>query len=238
MDAGSFVYEADGVRWAQEIGWNNYDNFLSRGMKLWNTEQDSDRWKIFCIGPFSHNILLIDGQLQAAKHKAHILECTENSVVVELSDLYEGRADRVTRSFRLNPDRSVDITDGARRSPAGLRAPPADADRSRRNRRTVGAPPDRKRQTTPAVGRFSGSGDVEDHGDKGARGGVGHSEPGAAHRRLRTGRACGRAAHQHGSSGSRFDAGDSRRSHFAGKCGKMGGDARAARVCAGGGIHV
>ena len=80
-------------------------------MKLWNTEQDSDRWKIFCIGPFSHNILLIDGQLQAAKHKAHILECTENSVVVELSDLYEGRADRVTRSFRLNPDRSVDITD-------------------------------------------------------------------------------------------------------------------------------
>lgn len=111
MDAGSFVYEADGVRWAQEIGWNNYDNFLSRGMKLWNTEQDSDRWKIFCIGPFSHNILLIDGQLQAAKHKAHILECTENSVVVELSDLYEGRADRVTRSFRLNPDRSVDITD-------------------------------------------------------------------------------------------------------------------------------
>lgn len=111
MDAGSFVYEADGVRWAQEIGWNNYDNFLSRGMKLWNTEQDSDRWKIFCIGPFSHNILLIDGQLQAAKRKAHILECAENSVVVELSDLYEGRADRVTRSFRLNPDRSVDITD-------------------------------------------------------------------------------------------------------------------------------
>ena len=111
MDAGSFLYEADGVRWAEEIGWNNYDNFLSRGMKLWDTAQDSDRWNIFCIGPFSHNILMIDNRMQNAGKKAYILECADQTAVVDLSDIYEGQADRVTRSLRLNRDRSVEITD-------------------------------------------------------------------------------------------------------------------------------
>lgn len=111
MDAGAFVYEADGVRWAEEIGWNNYDNFLSRGMALWNFKQDSERWKIFCIGPLSHNILLIDGQMQNVRGKAYIPEYTDRMAVVELSDLYAGQADRVTRTFRLNGDRSVEITD-------------------------------------------------------------------------------------------------------------------------------
>ena len=111
MDAGSFVYEVDGVRWAADLGQDNYDKFLARGMTLWNSAQESDRWKIFRFGPLSHNILMIDGQLQQAANKAEITGCTENSAVVDLSPVYAGQAKNLTRSFRLLPDRSVEISD-------------------------------------------------------------------------------------------------------------------------------
>ncbi len=111
MDAGSFVFEADGVRWAADLGQDDYSKFLARKMSLWSYQPNSDRWKIFRFGPQSHNLLLIDGQLQKPTAKAYILEYTENSAMLELSDLYENLADRVTRTFRMLPDRSVEITD-------------------------------------------------------------------------------------------------------------------------------
>ncbi len=111
MDAGSFVYDADGVRWAADLGQDDYSKFLARKMSLWSYAPNSDRWKIFRFGPQSHNILVIDGKLQKPVAKAHILECTDDTAVVELSDIYEGQADRVTRTFRMLPDRSVEITD-------------------------------------------------------------------------------------------------------------------------------
>lgn len=111
MDAGSFVYEVDGVRWAADLGQDNYVKFLSRGMSLWNSAQESDRWKIFRFGPESHNILRIDGQLQLAANKAEIIRCTENSADVDLTPVYRNQVKRLVRSFRLLPDRSVEITD-------------------------------------------------------------------------------------------------------------------------------
>ena len=95
------------MRWAADLGQDNYDKFLARGMTLWNSAQESDRWKIFRFGPLSHNILMIDGQLQQAANKAEITGCTENSAVVDLSPVYAGQAKNLTRSFRLLPDQTV-----------------------------------------------------------------------------------------------------------------------------------
>ena len=62
MDGGSFVLEADGVRWAQDLGMENYHKIESRGMNLWSNARNSDRWRIFRIGFQSHNIPVIDDQ--------------------------------------------------------------------------------------------------------------------------------------------------------------------------------
>ena len=73
MDGGSFVLDADGVRWAYDLGAENYHRIESRKMDLWNMSQSSDRWTIFRLGSLSHNTLAIDGALQQAKGSAKVV---------------------------------------------------------------------------------------------------------------------------------------------------------------------
>src|SRR5262249_7860854 len=42
MDAGSFVLDSDGQRWAVDLGKEDYNAIESRGMDLWNSSQNSD----------------------------------------------------------------------------------------------------------------------------------------------------------------------------------------------------
>ena len=59
MDAGSFVYEVNGVRWACDLGMQDYLSLESVGVDLWNKTQNGQRWDVFRLGPFSHNTLTI-----------------------------------------------------------------------------------------------------------------------------------------------------------------------------------
>ncbi|MGN0852886.1 MAG: heparinase II/III family protein, partial [Kiritimatiellia bacterium] len=92
MDAGSFVLEAKGVRWAVDLGAENYNKIEQLGMNLWSAAQDSDRWKIFRLNAASHNILTIDGCNQRAKGFGRFLDvaasASGSSATVDLSDLY------------------------------------------------------------------------------------------------------------------------------------------------------
>ncbi len=62
MDAGSFVMEAGGVRWAEDPGHEDYlvarrRTGLTHG-QLFDYTQDSQRWRHFRLGADGHNILL------------------------------------------------------------------------------------------------------------------------------------------------------------------------------------
>lgn len=61
MDAGSFIYERAGVRWAMDLGMQDYYSLESRGVDLWNMDQDSQRWNVFRIGSSAHNTITLDG---------------------------------------------------------------------------------------------------------------------------------------------------------------------------------
>ena len=60
-DQGSFYFESDGVTWATDLGMQDYESLESAGVDLWDMTQDSERWDVFRIGPFSHNILTVNG---------------------------------------------------------------------------------------------------------------------------------------------------------------------------------
>ena len=60
MDAGSFVFEAKGVRWAVDPGMQDYHSLESAGVKMWDGAQDGERWGTFRLGPEAHNILRFD----------------------------------------------------------------------------------------------------------------------------------------------------------------------------------
>ena len=111
MDGGSFIYEANGVRWASDLGAENYHRIESQGLALWDARQESDRWRIFRIGPDSHNILRVDGEPQLVKGKAEIVDFQPERCVLDLTSLYKDKAKKVIRKLELRPDRSLRVTD-------------------------------------------------------------------------------------------------------------------------------
>jgi hypothetical protein len=113
MDVGSFVLDADGVRWSHDIGAEGYHGIESRGMNLWNSSQDSDRWTIFRLNNHSHSTLVIDGALQEVRGNGKIVEFSDDPerafTVVDLSDVYKDVT--VRRGLRLLPSNQVVIQD-------------------------------------------------------------------------------------------------------------------------------
>ncbi len=111
MDGGSFVYEACGVRWASDLGMENYHRIESQGLSLWDGRQESDRWNVFRIGPESHSILRIDGHRQLVGGSAEFRVCAPEQCLLDLTSLYRKDAQKVLRKLELRPDRSLRITD-------------------------------------------------------------------------------------------------------------------------------
>jgi len=115
MDVGSFVLEAKGVRWAIDLGTENYDRMRAAKIDLWNYSQSSDRWTTFRAGSESHNILRFDGENQQIDGKATIEEAksAKGSIgnVVDLSSIYSKKAEKVVRTILLNSENSVSIQD-------------------------------------------------------------------------------------------------------------------------------
>ena len=72
MDVGSFIMEADGVRWAMDFGMQNYESLESNGVDLWNSKQDSQRWQVFRYNNFVHNTLTVNNSLQRVAGQATI----------------------------------------------------------------------------------------------------------------------------------------------------------------------
>ncbi|MBX3432191.1 MAG: heparinase II/III family protein [Pirellulales bacterium] len=115
MDAGAFVLEADGVRWAVELGREEYFPIESRGMNLWSSAQDSDRWKIFRLSNFGHGTLVVDDQLQHAAGRATLAKFSADSrrpgTILDLTDVYRDQLASARRGVALLASREVVVQD-------------------------------------------------------------------------------------------------------------------------------
>ena len=114
MDAGSFVFEADGVRWGHDLGMQDYLSLESEGVDLWNTAQVSGRWDVFRLNNLSHSTLTVNGQHHRVDGQAaitHFSGAADAGAVVDLSPVFAGQAARVTRGFLFRPGGHVLIRD-------------------------------------------------------------------------------------------------------------------------------
>lgn len=115
MDAGTFVYEADGVRWAIDLGMQDYESLESKKIDLWNRAQDSQRWTVYRLGNFAHNTLTLDGALHDAAGRATLRRVETagpaRHAIVDLSPVFKNRATKVTRGFGVRADRTLLIQD-------------------------------------------------------------------------------------------------------------------------------
>ena len=105
MDVGSFVFEADGVRWAIDLGSEDYNTTETRGVDLWNMAQQSQRWDVFRYNNRSHNTLTFNDKLQRVNGSAQIIESDSATarrfVKTDLTPVYAGQVDKAERTISL-----------------------------------------------------------------------------------------------------------------------------------------
>ena len=115
MDAGSFVYEYGGVRWAVDLGEHDEHTLEQAGVGMWNMKRESGRWDVFRFGPESHNTLIINGQRHNVEEIAPIVETIDNSrnhgAVVDLTSTFAGMAQNVKRTVELDKSDYLVVTD-------------------------------------------------------------------------------------------------------------------------------
>lgn len=114
LDGGSFVFDLDGVRWARDLGMQDYESLESKKVDLWNMAQKSDRWKVFRLGSSAHNTLTIDGALHQASGLATLARADDHGAEFDLTPIFlPDSAAQVTRAVQVQP-RSVELQDSAR----------------------------------------------------------------------------------------------------------------------------
>jgi len=111
MDAGSFVLDQDGVRWAKDLGMQDYNSLESQGIDLWNMRHDSPRWKVYRLGSDARNTLSIDDQPHSATGMATLAVQGEQDGVIDMSAVFQaGQLTRALRSVRVEPQ-TVTLSD-------------------------------------------------------------------------------------------------------------------------------
>ena len=105
MDAGSFVMEADGIRWAMDFGMQQYESLESKGVDLWNMKQNSQRWQVFRYNNFAHNTLTVNGQLQRVEGNAPLTSHSSTPLFLnaqfDLTGLYKESLVRANRGIAI-----------------------------------------------------------------------------------------------------------------------------------------
>jgi hypothetical protein len=108
MDIGSFVVDMKGVRWAVDLGSQNYYSLESKGLRIWNRAQNSDRWKVFRINTNGHNTLMIDGQQQKVDGHSSLGTLSADSVapfaIMNMEPTYTNQIKIATRGMRAKKD--------------------------------------------------------------------------------------------------------------------------------------
>jgi hypothetical protein len=111
MDVGAFVMDADGVRWADDLGMQDYNSLESKGIKLWDKTQDSERWRVFRLGASAHNVLQVDGRQQRVDGDAKLVVTQPGRTVVDLGSIYATQLAVARRGVALQADRTVRVQD-------------------------------------------------------------------------------------------------------------------------------
>ena len=109
MDAGSFVYDAYGVRWSSDLQRQEYSylepQLEALGGGLFDMTQGSLRWDVYRLGNLSHSTLTING----AKHRVNGRGTIESVInngnefggTMDLSPVFADQAASVKRTIRL-----------------------------------------------------------------------------------------------------------------------------------------
>ncbi|MFP5041235.1 heparinase II/III family protein [Parasediminibacterium sp. JCM 36343] len=114
MDVGSFVMDADGVRWSMDLGMQEYESLESKGVKLWDMGQDAERWQVFRYNNLAHSTLAVNNGFQLVKGNAKFISHSSDSMfmsaALDMSSLYKGLA-KAQRGIAIIDKQYVSVRD-------------------------------------------------------------------------------------------------------------------------------
>ncbi len=103
LDLGNFELDALGVRWATELGSDDYNM-----PGYWNGGKGGKRWDYYRLNSFSHNVPLLNNQNQNELARSKFLTCKngrDSHVIVDLTEAYKDNTRRMHRGVRMVDDR-------------------------------------------------------------------------------------------------------------------------------------
>lgn len=105
MDIGSFVMEADGVRWAMDFGMQEYESLESKGIQLFGRTQNAQRWTVFRLTNLVHNTLTVNNQHQRVDGYAPITGTSTAPsfmhAITDMSAVYKGALSKANRGIAI-----------------------------------------------------------------------------------------------------------------------------------------
>lgn len=115
MDAGSFIYEKNGIRWAIDLGLQSYYTLESKGVDLWNKSQNGQRWEVFRLGNMAHSTITINGEKHLVSGYVPIVETYQDENCkgskLDMSSLYGNNIKQVLRKINLDCKDNLFISD-------------------------------------------------------------------------------------------------------------------------------
>jgi hypothetical protein len=110
LDIGSFVLDAEGVRWAADLGRDNYDI-----PGYFDAVEGGGRWKIFRLNNYSHNTLTLNNDVQRIDAQAPIEKSgfteARSFAVTDMTTAYLPHARSVRRGVAMIDNSNVVVQD-------------------------------------------------------------------------------------------------------------------------------
>ncbi len=114
MDAGSFIFELDGVRWAVDPGNQSYNALEITGFNLWGSCQDCERWTLLTKNNYGHSTLTINDALHKVDGYAPFTAFNEGSqpeATLDMTAVFGNDLLSATRRFAKQNGYSILIED-------------------------------------------------------------------------------------------------------------------------------
>jgi hypothetical protein len=113
MDAGSFIFELNGVRWSIDPGIQSY-LIGEQGFDLWSQCQDCERWQLLTKNNHGHSTLTVNDNLHVVDGYALVTSFEKGKkprVTFDLTPSLEGQLKWATRTFTKEGGETLLIED-------------------------------------------------------------------------------------------------------------------------------
>lgn len=117
MDAGSFIWELNGIRWVIDPGNQPYNELEITGFNLWAKCQTCERWSLLTKNNYGHSTLTINDSLHLNDGFAPLTDFQDGdspSATFDLTAVFGDELATANRTFKKPDDQSIVIEDHIR----------------------------------------------------------------------------------------------------------------------------